>query len=414
MGSWLIRMTIKIENKLNNRNSDDQLVLYRHQYVSEQRNKKRDLIVIWSVALVAGVLVLLLLYFQGVFELFQELEPREVWQKLKEKIAEKPIGFSLNALVLVLGLLQIVFMKFYHKEAKLIISRLGIEHHSGKYSLFSSEKSWRASWGEIKSLKFQFKQSIWSPFQSADLIVDLGVRQHTIETFKWGDINDPNFDLYNPQNTMSSDKDKTISKLQFHPLYLYLQKLDKAPAIPDLGSKQAARFNLFSGASSMSVVVVLFVIILYAIVDSIILNESYIEGALWEWHVAFGIVAGLLSFFLLKLSHVPVTESVTVSVLLVVAIVFALYPGVLRINQLTDSQGLVRYEYVKRSSFLYEAPKNADLPPLQLSEFADFHEYWQQFAVGSTYQFELRRGGLGFYQYNQQPIRKAMKAYYRQ
>ncbi|MCK7509538.1 MAG: hypothetical protein MZV70_39540 [Desulfobacterales bacterium] len=45
-------------------------------------------------------------------------------------------------------------------------------------------------------------------------------------------------------------------------------------------------------------------------------------------------------------------------------------------------------------------------------EFPGHHEYWAQFKPGSVHQFELRRGGLGFYQLNMRPLEKALREYY--
>ncbi len=41
-------------------------------------------------------------------------------------------------------------------------------------------------------------------------------------------------------------------------------------------------------------------------------------------------------------------------------------------------------------------------------------EYWAQFESGSIHHFELRKGGLGFYQLNMAPVYAAMKEFYRE
>ena len=47
------------------------------------------------------------------------------------------------------------------------------------------------------------------------------------------------------------------------------------------------------------------------------------------------------------------------------------------------------------------SPVDPNLPVLRFPRDAD---YWRQFKLGTTHQFELRKGGLGFYQVNMQPV----------
>ena len=39
-------------------------------------------------------------------------------------------------------------------------------------------------------------------------------------------------------------------------------------------------------------------------------------------------------------------------------------------------------------------------------------DYWGQFKIGTTHRFELRKGGLGFYQVNMQPVHVKMREYF--
>jgi len=46
-------------------------------------------------------------------------------------------------------------------------------------------------------------------------------------------------------------------------------------------------------------------------------------------------------------------------------------------------------------------------------DFSKYSYYWHQFKLGTIHQFELRKGGLGFYQVNMEPVREKMRAYFR-
>ena len=43
-------------------------------------------------------------------------------------------------------------------------------------------------------------------------------------------------------------------------------------------------------------------------------------------------------------------------------------------------------------------------PNLPVLEFPGVADYWRQFKLGRTHRFELRKGGLGFYQVNMQSV----------
>ena len=96
------------------------------------------------------------------------------------------------------------------------------------------------------------------------------------------------------------------------------------------------------------------------------------------------------------------------SLLLGAAFAFALYPGLLRLNALTDSGGFHAYTYQNQGPMQFR-PAQSHLPALH---FVRYPEYWNRFRKGDVYRFELRRGGLRFYQVNMRPITAAMQEFY--
>ena len=91
------------------------------------------------------------------------------------------------------------------------------------------------------------------------------------------------------------------------------------------------------------------------------------------------------------------------------ALAAALYPGLLRVNQLTDRGGLVSHRYALQADLSLK-PVEDGLPVLRFPRYAD---YWAHFARGSLHEFALRRGGLGFYQVDMAPVNEDMRAWYR-
>ena len=124
--------------------------------------------------------------------------------------------------------------------------------------------------------------------------------------------------------------------------------------------------------------------------------------------VLAGAIAALASMIWLLSAQVPRIETLGLSLLLGGATGFALYPGVLRLNEATDTEGLRTYEY-RLTEYAVFTPADPNLPVLRFPGDAD---YWRQFKFGTTHRFELRKGGLGFYQVNMQPVHAKMREYF--
>jgi hypothetical protein len=86
----------------------------------------------------------------------------------------------------------------------------------------------------------------------------------------------------------------------------------------------------------------------------------------------------------------------------------ATYPFLVRVNAWTDSDGLREYDYRLGTDYVWRSvlPGTPDLE-MYLSGSA----WWRQFVPGDGYTFELRKGGLGFWQVNMTSIYEAQKKY---
>jgi hypothetical protein len=154
--------------------------------------------------------------------------------------------------------------------------------------------------------------------------------------------------------------------------------------------------------------VVLFALIAYALVDFMVLEETYAGRAFSEFYVIAGVLTALTCAAWLRRGMVPLTESIMIGILLGGACGAALYPGLLRLNQVTDTAGLQTVEYQSTSAGTFAPLREGG----HVLEFDDNADYWAQFPAGATYRFQLRRGGLGFYQLNLAKIHKDMRRYF--
>ena len=147
----------------------------------------------------------------------------------------------------------------------------------------------------------------------------------------------------------------------------------------------------------------------YTLTDLVKNTETYAAQPPYGWFAFAGLLVAILVARSLRKGKIPLPESVVLGVLLGTLFGASLYPGLLRINQLTDTTGLWSYRYRLQAGGSL-TPLRVGPPVLTFPRFAD---YWTSFEVGSVHEFHLRKGGLGFYQIDMAPVNKAMRRYYR-
>jgi len=140
----------------------------------------------------------------------------------------------------------------------------------------------------------------------------------------------------------------------------------------------------------------------------VVATETYAGAPPLGINLAAALVAALLAWRWLLAGAVPSAESAGVALLLACALAAALYPGLLRVNQLTDRDGLALHRYALQPDLSLK-PVEHGLPELRFSRYAD---YWAHFPRGSLHEFGLRHGGLGFYQVDMAPVNEDMRAWY--
>jgi hypothetical protein len=86
----------------------------------------------------------------------------------------------------------------------------------------------------------------------------------------------------------------------------------------------------------------------------------------------------------------------------------AAYPLLVRVNAWTDTAGLQGYDYRLDTNYVWRS-REPGIPDLDM--YLSGSAWWRQFRPGDSYTFELRKGGLGFWQVNMSPIYEAQKHY---
>jgi hypothetical protein len=182
----------------------------------------------------------------------------------------------------------------------------------------------------------------------------------------------------------------------------------------DAPSSPSPAFAIETNPHALGCVVLFFVLLLYFLLDNFfVLQEEYITWPAKILFVVGGLVTLIGAFLFMERGKVPVLEKTAIALLLCAVSIAALYPGLRRINQLIDSEGLQPYTYTFSATHLL-IPQDPTLPRLPISIDHHNHDYWAQFNTGDSYEVQIRDGRLGFYQINMAPIYARMRDYYQQ
>jgi hypothetical protein len=101
-------------------------------------------------------------------------------------------------------------------------------------------------------------------------------------------------------------------------------------------------------------------------------------------------------------------NSALYALLFALGIGLAAYPLLARVNAWTDTAGLHGYEYRLDTDYVW-CSREPGVPDLDM--YLSGSRWWRQFHPGDSYTFELRKGGLGFWQVNMSPVYEAQKQY---
>jgi len=160
-------------------------------------------------------------------------------------------------------------------------------------------------------------------------------------------------------------------------------------------------FDLFKSHAATGCLFLTLLIAIYALLDGVYWpGDNYAEDLPYSLFLVAGVVASLVAGIALRYTILPVMEAAGIALVFGIAMALAAVPGALRINGMTDETGSTTHTYVLREKGVLE-PEQADLPIIEQPVYAPF---WQDQPIGSTWEFKLRKGMLGFWQYDSRTV----------
>ena len=330
---------------------------------------------------------------------------------LKQLPTEKQ--FEGVLLVVAIGA-QLWFMRRISKYERLNLDQTGIRYTSPLPDpLRRLKPDWSLQWSQVRGIRIVVPKAMFHP-NLVTLEFDAGPVKRKLQALHWsGDAEGKTAEAETWRERFflgfgaARERDGTLRKVEQSLLVRYAREAGvkiTTGDVPGIGSG----FALEKHRHALVATVLVLSLLCYAIVDFAMNEEVYaVDPPLVLFGVA-GAIAVLASILWLVSAGVPRAEALGLSLLLGAAAGAALYPGLLRVNEATDDEGLRAYDY-RLTEYVVFSPMDPNLPVLMFPGVAD---YWRQFKIGTVHRFELRKGGLGFYQVNMQPIHVKMREYF--
>jgi hypothetical protein len=157
---------------------------------------------------------------------------------------------------------------------------------------------------------------------------------------------------------------------------------------------------------------IVILLMLYAIIDFVAVPDSYIDEpfSLLPIFISAGIIGAILSGIWLYKSSLPLGEKTGLAFLIGMLVAVAMIPGALRINALTDTNGTTTYNY-----YVTQGTNSVVLKPIAdgmpAIDYFSKNGFWEKFGPYDTFHVQIRKGVLGFYQFNSSVIVDDIRSY---
>lgn len=166
-------------------------------------------------------------------------------------------------------------------------------------------------------------------------------------------------------------------------------------------------FDLMSDGYTRKATALIFVLLTYAIVDFVANPEIYLKEPSWIIYIIIAGIAAVTSAWVINRGKASTGTSIVFGLFLGVIFGVAAYPGMMRVNQFTDTKGLQNYDYKMGYDGVLKSP-HEEIPDVTMKA----NKYWGSFKTGERYTLRIRKGGLGFYQLDMNDVYRRMRKWH--
>lgn len=403
-------------NEINRLNLDEpasviRIELVRRRFYQTPKQRHRGRFAIWAVLLSIPISFVVIFFtidrslLNALFELYRGMTAQNWIEAVNRHWKKNPIAYLLSPIFVVAHMIQMVGVVRAPKHERLIFDVQGIRYRSPMPNgLDWIWPSWSLMWEEVKGITL-IAWTLGSGIPT--LSIETAGRWRRVNLLAWIDPKTfaaPTEKLF---QWNARSQHVAIGEIHANPILCFLTSRGYAF---DLAGLQAGAtgFALEKNPQSRVMMVTFFALLAYAAIDSLIGAETYALDPPWLPMFAAGNCVALAALAWMKRGAVPWAESIVVGVLAGAAFSVALYPGLLRANQLTSEHGLQCHEYLSEGNGRLTAP-NASLPDMN---FEMPQEYWAPMPAATLHAIWLRHGALGFHQYDLDRMRAQWRVFF--
>lgn len=386
-----------------------QVELQNRFLISVQQPLRRALL--WSLILLLVTVVVVGLVLNRVFP-FEEIDWGRVSRHAERSVAKDPWNLVTFMLVVIATFAQFYYLGRARRIERLILTGSEIRFQTALPGVLQFlMPSWSAKWHEVSRAHLKKIKGARGPVAIQLVLETYRGEKRTLRPFVW--VNAMEFERQGARETLR--KIQSMSPSQVRQVILESPVLQFISAhVPRLGIEKgwdnmAVPFALETNPRTLVGLTIFIAVMAYGLTDLVLNKETYASQPPYGFFALIGLLVAVVAGRWLSQGKIPPAERAGLAVVLGLTCGAAAYPGLLRINELTDTAGPRTYLYRLQADGSL-APVQEGLPALKFSRYAD---YWASFSIGSVHEFRLRKGGLDFYQIDMAPLNDAMRRYFR-
>lgn len=334
----------------------------------------------------------------------------------------KNLSILFSPVVIGLFLIVFAFVKYIaslNQNTYLELTESGMSYKNNMHRLFQRfDPEWSFAWEDTKSISFKPKsKSMMTDNRALNLSIELkNGKVFDLRPIAWIDPSNKKVsELKNIKRNFSAflNPKKWIEVLTLQSsLVKILQSKELLPNEVEFKDFESEWTSITKSKIGFSMLLLFLSGLTYFAIDnSFLLSEFYAQTPSYFLFAFIGLIVGILSYSILKKSSLLPIETWIMTIMLGVTGALVAYPLILRINEWTSEEALHEYTYSYSSDGIWLS-KLPDIPNVDINRLS--FTYVSEFKKGDTYDFELRRGGLGFYQVNLAPMKKMQHEFFKE
>jgi len=356
-----------------------------------------------AVALIALYVPVATLYFGGRYLGLDDIPSHDLTRTSSD--------FRLSLLLWFFILLPVILIPllFVARRMHVIVNDAGIYFRSGlSKELKFLAPDWSVRWNELQGVSWQLASG---QYIASRLTLETKRKKYRISPWHWVESG-ARLDSYFPKVKYS--KEQAGSVLRRTALVEWVRRKYGGYRDDSFYQTRQPAIDLDFDGADVTPLTAIIAGAFIALVSSFIIeiyfaaNEFYAGGTPYQLIGMFTLLGFLLVLLALRHFEPERKNSALYALLFGLGTGLAAYPLLVRVNAWTDNGGLHEYDYRLGADYVWRSvmPGAPDLE-MYLSGSA----WWRQFVPGDGYTFELRKGGLGFWQINMTTVYEAQKKF---